>query len=139
MLTGSCLCGAVAFALGGRLSPIQFDHCSRCRKSSGSAFAAELIAEAGALRWTRGREHVRTYQAPVRERPPGYRRVFCSVCGGPLPIADDSGVIVPAGTLDSDPATRPARHIFTEVKAPWFEIADGLPRFDRNVPEDQRW
>jgi hypothetical protein len=36
---------------------------------------------------------------------------------------------IPAGTLDDDPGLRPQRHIFVDVKAPWFDIADGLPRF----------
>jgi hypothetical protein len=139
MVTGSCLCGAVHFRLVGPLSPIQFDHCPRCRKSSGSAFGAEILAGPGALEWSRGSEHVRTWEAPVRERPPGYRRCFCDVCGGPLPIADRAKVIVPAGTLDLDPASRPARHIFVGVKAPWFEISDSLPQFARNVPDDERW
>jgi hypothetical protein len=139
MVGGSCLCAAVRFEIDGELSPIQFDHCSRCRKASGSAFAAELIARSGSLRWVQGSECVRTWEAPVRERPPGYRRAFCAVCGGPLPIDDPAGVIVPAGTLDSDPGSRPARHLFVGVKAPWFEIADALPRFERNVPGELRW
>ena len=135
-IRGSCLCGAVEFAVGGPLGPIQFDHCSRCRKASGSAFAAELIARAGALRWTRGADQVRTYTAPVRERPPGYRRVFCARCGSPLPIAGEHGVIVPVGALDSDPGVRPARHIFVGVKAGWFSISDSLPQFERGVHDD---
>jgi len=139
MIIGSCLCGSVHFALDGPVSPIQFDHCPRCRKSSGSAFGAELIARPGSLRWTRGRERVRTYEAAVRERPPGYRRVFCDRCGSPLPIEHESGVVVPAGALDVDPGTRPARHLFTAVRAPWFTISDELTRFERNAPEPHRW
>ena len=72
---------------------------------------------------------VTTYEAPVRMRPPGYRRTFCGVCCGPLPIVDRGVIRIPAGTLDDDPALRPQRHIFVDFKAAWFDITDGLPRF----------
>jgi hypothetical protein len=36
--------------------------------------------------------------------------------------------VVPMGALDDDPGIRPQRHIFVGSKAPWYEIADGLPR-----------
>ena len=32
------------------------------------------------------------------------------------------------GVLDDDPGVRPAMHIFVGSKAPWLEIADGLPQ-----------
>jgi hypothetical protein len=40
-------------------------------------------------------------------------------------------VSIPAGLLDVDPSVRPMRHIFVEAKAPWFDILDDLPRFQR--------
>jgi hypothetical protein len=72
---------------------------------------------------------VRTYEAPVREEPPGYRRTFCIVCGGPVPTVDRGMISVPAGTLDDNPGRRLQRHIFVDFKAPWFDITDTLPRF----------
>jgi len=39
---------------------------------------------------------------------------------------------VPAGTLDDDPGLRPQRHIFVDLKASWFDIADTLPRFSKS-------
>ncbi len=41
---------------------------------------------------------------------------------------------MPAGCLDGDPGVRPLAHIFVGSKAPWFEIADPLPRFDAYPP-----
>jgi hypothetical protein len=43
-------------------------------------------------------------------------------------------VVVPAGSLDDDPAAREELHIFTGSKAPWFEIADSLPRHAEYPP-----
>jgi hypothetical protein len=128
-LKGSCVCGAVRYEVRGTPSAFDFDHCSRCRKSSGSAFKAELIFEDAAFAWVSGGAHVKTYEAPVRHKRPGYRRTFCAVCGGPLPTVDQDMINVPAGTLDDDPGLRPQRHIFVDFKAPWYEIADDLPRF----------
>ncbi len=41
---------------------------------------------------------------------------------------------VPAGLLDHDPGVKPALHIFVGSKAPWWEITDDLPQFEKWVP-----
>ena len=130
-MEGSCLCGAVAFAVDGPGTPIELCHCSRCRKSYGSAFAATFYVERSRLRWTRGEALVRVYDAPIRERPPAYRHAFCAACGSPLPIVREGTEMaeIPAGIVDGDPGVRPARHIFTRRPAEWLEISDDLPRF----------
>jgi hypothetical protein len=38
------------------------------------------------------------------------------------------------GTLDSDPGVRASAHVFVGSKAPWYEIADDLPRFSTAAP-----
>src|SRR5262245_12716982 len=116
-MKGSCLCGAVKYQLTGNPTAFDLDHCSRCRKSSGSAFKAALIFDAVEFKWASGQTLVRTYEAPVREKRPGYRRTFCIVCGGPVPTVDRGVANVPAGTLDDDPGFRPQRHIFVDLKA----------------------
>lgn len=132
-MTGSCLCGAIAFESTGAVIDFAFDHCSRCRKATGSAFFAEILVELAGFRWSRGASEIRTYEAPVRERPPGYRRDFCATCGGAVPIVHAARglVIVPAGIVDDDPGARPQRHIFVDVKADWFQITDDLPQAGR--------
>jgi len=135
-MTGSCLCGNVKFEVDGGITAFGFDHCSRCRKSSGSAFMAELICKRENFRWSSGESLIRFYEAPVRERPPGYRRTFCSQCGCNVPDVrpERDFVWIPAGSLDDDPGVRPQGHIFVRYKAPWFEITDTLPQFEKNPP-----
>lgn len=41
---GSCLCGAVAFKVRLPFHEFVNCHCSRCRKASGSAYAANALA-----------------------------------------------------------------------------------------------
>jgi hypothetical protein len=64
--------------------------------------------------------------------PPAYRVSFCSRCGSPVPNpAASSGLVeIPAGLLDDDPTMKPDKHIFVELKSPWFEIKDRLPQYD---------
>jgi hypothetical protein len=80
-----------------------------------------------------GRDLIRAYEAPVREVAPGYRTYFCARCGSPVPNPDPdtSSFEVPAGTLDDDPQLRPDRHIFVDLKSPWFKITARLPQLDR--------
>lgn len=128
-MRGSCLCGAVRFSVTGTPTTFDLCHCSRCRTASGSAFLAELEIRTAELEWVCGQSLVRTYEAPVRNTPPGYRRAFCAVCGAPVPTVDGDIIRVPAGTLDDDPGIPPRRHIFVDFKAPWFQIADALDQF----------
>ena len=136
MVRGSCLCGGVAFEIEGDLTPIQFCHAVRCRKASGAAAAPEMLAPAGGLRFVRGEELVRHYEAPLLEAPPAYRRAFCGTCGSPLPegIEGTPFVSLNPGVLDDDPGTRPFRHAFVGQKALWHEIADALPQFEHRPP-----
>lgn len=136
MVRGSCLCGAVAFAIDGALTPIQLCHARRCRKASGSAYAPELLAMATDLRWLCGEAQIEVYEAPLLREPPAYRRAFCRRCGSPLPnvLEGTPFVVLQAGVLDDDPDTRPFRHAFTDERAAWSEITDALPQFAGRPP-----
>ena len=140
MVSGACLCGAVSFEIDGRLTPIQYCHAERCRKATGSAFAAELAAKASDFRWSRGEDLVTVYEAPLLREPPPYRHAFCRVCGSPLPVALEGSdfVVLHAGVLDGNPETGPFRHIFVAQNASWHTISDDLPQFDRHAPVGQR-
>jgi hypothetical protein len=133
MIHGSCLCGGVKFEIARAVGPFELCHCTRCRKAGGSAFAAMMGVRRGDFRLTSGRELIRTYEAPVREVAPGYRTHFCTRCGSPVPnpSPETPWFEIPAGALDDDPQLRPDRHIFVELKSPWFEIAGNLPQLDQ--------
>ena len=140
MVHGSCLCGGVAFAIDGKLTPIRLCHAQRCRKFTGSAFSPEVAAKASKLRWIRGEELISVYEAPLLREPPAFRRAFCRVCGSPLPVVLEGTeyVVVLAGVLDDDPGTKPFSHIFVGQDAPWNHIDDDLPRFEARPPPELR-
>jgi hypothetical protein len=133
MIQGSCLCGGVRFELVRAVGPFELCHCSRCRKASGSAFVAGLGVRREDFRWVQGQDLIQIYEAPIREAPPAYRTCFCRRCGTlvPDPTDDSPWFEIAAGTLDDDPGLRPDKHIFVEVRSPWFEITDDLPQLDR--------
>lgn len=133
MIRGSCLCGGVKFEITRAVGPFELCHCGRCRKASGSAFVAGLGVKRADFRLVQGRDLIETFEAPVREFPPPYRAHFCRRCGSPVPDAagDAPWLEVAAGLLDDDPQLRPDKHIFVDVKSPWFKIMDDLPQLDR--------
>ena len=135
MIAGSCLCGAVRFEVDRAVGPFELCHCSRCRKVSGSAFMSGVGVRRDEFRWIRGRELIKHYKAPILEAPPAYRVNFCGNCGSPVPDpeGDSEWFEIPAGLLDGDPQITPDKHIFIEIKAPWFSITDELPKLDKQA------
>ncbi len=126
---GSCLCGAVRYAVAGALRPVVACHCRQCRKTSGHHVAATAaprgavsIEDSGALRWF--------------ESSPGVRRGFCGVCGANLfwDKAAAPTLSIFAGALDDAPGLRMAGHIFCADKGGYYVIADGLPQAPGDAP-----
>jgi hypothetical protein len=126
-LTGRCLCGEVRYELTQAPVWAHSCHCSRCRKSTGSAFASNLFFPLGALRYLQGEQHLRSFKPPDAER---FTHVFCSLCGSTMPFTNPQRGLagVPMGSLDGDPGFGLRAHIFVGSKAPWFTITDGLPQ-----------
>lgn len=134
MVQGSCLCGGVTFEIERAEGPFELCHCSRCRKSSGSAFVAGLGVRVEDFRLISGRELISRFVLPVRETPPGYGRFFCRRCGCAVPDPEPSGewFEVPAGLLDGEPGVSPDRHIYVDGAARWSEELDRLPRLTKS-------
>jgi hypothetical protein len=119
-LHGSCLCTRVRFAVQAELDHFYFCHCAQCRKITGSAFAANILAKPAAVTWLSGSELVRRFDYPGER---AFTKVFCSNCGSGLPFLNEHGttLFIPAGSLDSLPPISPERNIFWEDRAVWYE------------------
>ena len=130
MRTGRCLCGGVRYELEGELPPLVNCHCRFCRRAHGAAFVTLGWVRAAALRVVSGEELLERF-AVAR----GYRS-FCRRCGTRLwngsRDADFLSLVV--GTLDDADHAGPVLHLNLESKAPWYEIHDDLPRYDRSPP-----
>lgn len=135
-VSGSCLCGAVAFEIDEQPRNLVNCHCSRCRKSRAAAFGTNFFTRTESLRWTRGAEKVRTYRVPDAQL---FSTSFCADCGSTLPSAfvPIKRYIVPAGSLDQPLPIKSALNIYMHSKAPWFDVNDGLPQFPEMPPMDR--
>ncbi|MCP3867429.1 MAG: GFA family protein [Gammaproteobacteria bacterium] len=126
---GSCLCGQVKFTVTGPFSGFHLCHCSRCRKDSGSAHASNIFTGPENIQWLSGAELVKRYDLPTARR---FAKCFCTECGSPVPYLSRDGkfLIIPAGSLDSDPGITPNDHIFWKDRASWYDAGLNAPRFD---------
>ena len=129
-IRGSCLCGPVNYEITGSFKVMGNCHCSICRKSHGTAFVTWGIINSHQFRWISGVEFIQGYESFPRRQ-----RCFCKKCGSPL-VSNHFGMVseVVVGTVDGDPGARPSEHIFVGSKAPWYEIADALPKFEEWPP-----
>lgn len=132
MTTGRCLCGALRYEFDGPCIDMLHCHCSMCRKHHGTAFATWVAARAGGFRWLGPTDALAEYRSSERGH-----RAWCAECGSVAPVIDEAGelAIIPAGNLEDDPGIRPTRHMFVASRAPWYTIADTLPRHDEFPPE----
>lgn len=130
MLNGSCLCGAIAYAIERLDKPISHCHCLTCQKAHAAAFASTAGVLREHFRWLRGEDKLSSY-----ESAPGKLRRFCSICGTQLVAerAAQAHVIVRVATLDQDPGARPAQHIWTSHDRPWL-AGDELPAYPEWQP-----
>jgi hypothetical protein len=127
MYEGGCLCGTVKYEINGTLGPIVYCHCSRCRKSNGSAFAAVSPVAASDFCLVKGEEDLRTYRTEA-----GVHRMFCGKCGSPIITKRESmpdTVRLRIGTLNTPIDAKVSAHIFVGSKAEWDDIHDAAPQY----------
>ena len=130
MLSGSCLCGAVAYEADAPLGPIIHCHCRTCRKAHGAAFSSIAAVPRDTFRWTRGEGLLSSF-----ESSPGKFRRFCSRCGSQLLAerTDSAHVMLRLGCLDTAVTGEPKAHIWRSDCAVWYDPKDILPELPEGI------
>ena len=125
---GSCLCGAVAFEVRPDWKAIHNCHCTRCRKARAAAFTTNGFTAVENLVFLRGEDNIESYKVPAARF---FRQNFCRTCGSGMPRKDPERgfAVIPFGALDGDPGSGADDHIYVADGAPWYAIADRLPRY----------
>ncbi|MBN7820985.1 GFA family protein [Bowmanella yangjiangensis] len=123
MIKGSCLCGQVSYRIAGKVGDIVHCHCGTCRKAHGAAFSS-VAAVADADFQLEGAEQLNQF-----ESSPGKHRYFCRQCGTQIYAKREntSHIILRLGSLDDDPCSQEAMHIWLSDKACWYELHTSLP------------
>ncbi|MCS6972640.1 MAG: GFA family protein [Turneriella sp.] len=124
---GSCLCGKVRYVVKGPFLRFFFCHCSRCRRATGSAHAANLFTRAGNVTFTAGEDSIRRYDLPEAQH---FSRAFCTICGSAVPYLSRDGRVhvVPAGPLGDFDARKVDANVFWDSRAVWYEDGLNAPR-----------
>jgi hypothetical protein len=114
---GECLCGEVEYSIENDFAFLLFCHCEQCRRIAGSAHASNLFSATSSLNWERGEDKVKKFHHQSRD----FTKAFCSECGSGLPYKSHSGemVIVPAGSLKSEPKYTNAAKVFLAERTDW--------------------
>ncbi len=129
-ITGSCLCGNVAFVYSGDMADAAYCHCIDCRKTTGSAFNISVGLAADAFEVTKGTP--KTFTKTADSGQP-ITRHFCGDCGAPLYTSSSlqpEKIYVKAGALDDPDVVRPAYQSWTRSRVAWSKIEDDLPGFE---------
>lgn len=128
-IMGRCLCGAVEYKVENAFRFLLMCHCEQCRRISGSSHASNLFSVTNSLVWTKGQEHIHRFDLPGRD----FTKAFCKVCGCGLPyLSNNSGaVIVPAGTLDSEPNYEQKSKVFLAECTEWGAANNDTGKFQR--------
>ena len=128
-ITGSCLCGSIKFEVQPPFAAFRYCHCSRCRKASGSAHAANAFVPQAQFQWLAGEALVKRFDLPEARR---FAVWFCPQCGTRVPhqVKSTANMLIPAGVLDGDPGMRPENSIFWKSRAAWYVPPQEMPKFD---------
>ncbi len=119
LMTGSCVCKKVKFAVLSEITTLYQCHCSLCQKQTGTAAVTACFVDTEHFKWLSGEQEITSYA-----KESGYRSDFCRYCGAAVPNVFRSGVKVwvPAGALDNSLSAEITHHIFVSSKAPWDNI-----------------
>jgi hypothetical protein len=126
VLSGGCLCGGVRYRIDGKYRDVICCHCENCRRTHGhiAAYTAlqrsDLILDSEqTLQW-------------YHDASPDTWRGFCNRCGASLFWDARDGcarISVAAGSLDDSRDLKTIGHVFVSEAGNYYEIDDGLPRF----------
>lgn len=126
---GTCFCGAVEITVTGEPAAMGFCHCTSCREWSASPINAFTLWKPEAVRITKGRDHLATFN----KTPRSFRK-WCKTCGGHVMTEHPTlGVVdVYAATIPTLPF-RPGVHV--NYGDTVHRMHDGLPK-QRDFPAE---
>ena len=128
-LDGGCSCGAVRYRLRSEPLFVHCCHCLNCQRQTGSAFAINVLIEAGSVEIVAG--DPRPVDVPRDDG--STQRIFrCPACQVAVysEYTRPQVWFVRAGTLDDPSQVSPDVHIYTRSKRDWIALPGSVPAFE---------
>ena len=139
-MEGHCTCGRIRFRLTDRPLFVHACHCTWCQRETGGPHAINAMIETGRIEILA--------DDPVEGLTPsasgrGQAILRCPDCCVALwshyAGAGRKIAFVRVGTLDDPASCPPDIHIFTETKAPWYVIPEGVPAVPEYYDRTRYW
>jgi hypothetical protein len=125
--TGTCFCGGIAAVMDGEPFWICYDHGDDCRRAIGSPLTVWVGYRPEQFRLLKGKPR-------AFSRTRGVVRTFCPDCGTSIGYRDDGlpdELYLTIGFFDRPEAFWPQAHAYWDLRLPWVDFNDELPRIDR--------
>jgi len=131
--SASCHCGAVCYEARREPVDAKICHCRTCQKLHGAPMQWAVIFEKSAIRFTRGLEHRRYFNAALNR----FERILpckvsCALCGSLIADEGRNMWLVFPSLFDFSgepmpPSFQPTCHIFYGARL--MDVDDGLPKW----------
>lgn len=122
---GRCLCGNIRIRISAGFQLTEFCHCQTCRRATGAPVMAWAAVPRNGI-------EIDGDSLSRFESSPGVERAFCGRCGTSLTLSEGAfpeSVYVSIAALDDAASIAPEIQIWSSERLPWFDTADGLPRY----------
>ena len=129
-LTGQCLCGEISFEAEGEVPVMAKCHCTACRQSTGSAYAALMFMKQDDVKIA---GTPKTYQH-ASDAGSTMTKSFCSNCGTPMFTQNSSreGMLgIRAGVINEHEEFIPKANVYTSSKMKATVLEDNIPAFEK--------
>lgn len=129
-LTGQCLCGAISFEADGDVPVMANCHCTACRQSTGSAYAALMFMKEDDVKIT---GTPKTFQH-TSDAGSTMTKHFCENCGSPMFTQNSNrqGMIgLRAGTINEQQEFAPKANVYTSSAMSATILDENLPAFPK--------
>ena len=133
-VTGSCLCGAVAFHVELPTLFCGHCHCSMCRRNHGAAYVTWFGVLYEQFEIDQGIDALVRHASSEH----GSRR-FCGKCGSSLfceSTQHPDHIDIVLANMDGPIDKAPQFHGYWESRADWAQVGDELPRLRADAADD---
>ena len=123
-ITGSCLCGAVAFEAELPSRFVGHCHCTMCQRAHGAGYVTWIGVREDGFRITAGAGDVVDFRSSEH-----VTRSFCRRCGSTMfcnPDRDENVIDIAMANLHGDIDRKVKAHVFYDCRAGWLTINDDL-------------